>query len=349
MKQYFFLALLMILISISGCTNTVNQNKPQSSEQVQIPATEDHDIASAEATSESSASVTGEQPAEETPTLNSSNSFEPATASSEEASAVMRTSDIDFSNPGVYEITCNTIYTIDVNGDDILENISIINTTHDNEVYINGKLVTVTETDMYLTVNDSKADNIAMTYLHDAYIIKKELGDVGVILYGDAGSDDYVTYIYDVDGTGAILKDSKGFAFSSLTMNTVTLSGTLYIFGNWNASNDCIINEDFSLTYDNAGLYKLNGCITGDFLDTKIEITAQMLDGKVYVETKIPAGSRIYPKYGTMDYANDKGSMIFETENGSMCKLVFDYTDGWIYVDGINEFDVFENIVYVGY
>ena len=311
MKKYIILASILILSSLLGCANQANPQNPQSSEQVQ--ASSDIGVS--------------------------------AGVEHEVSTDSKKTSQLDCSNPGVYEIEDNVIYTVDINGDGIIEHVSITNTTNETETTIGGVQATITSCgDTYLTINDVEYEETGMELFKNAYIIRKDSGNVGIVIYGDWMSDNYKINIYGFDGIEAVVKEDYYSKLISIEQNSLSLSSTLFMLGTWNETTNYIINDDFSLS-ESDEFSKIESVSTNDHLVTKIDITVQMLDNGVYSDTLITAGSKIYPT--NTGYIDDTRCLIFILEDGSIGRLVAEYIDNVFYINGINEFDVFESIPYL--
>ncbi|MDR0905235.1 MAG: hypothetical protein LBN00_03520 [Oscillospiraceae bacterium] len=253
-------------------------------------------------------------------------------------------SDLGFSQSGVYEIVENTEYSIDLDNDGKTETLCIVDLSHDDNYIINGKVTSVrVEDNMYISVNDVASENVGLRYIMNVYIIKRENGSTGIVISGDWMSDDYVTYTYAFDGTTAIEVDYENFYITAITENTMTLEGVVFLFSNQKATVDCVINDDFSLTYAGDGLIELTG-FNGDrehSLVTKIELKL--------ADITLPAGTKLFPK------RTDLSTFVLcETETGATVTLPIEEKEDWEgglwKVNGINENDLFgeENIQYAG-
>jgi hypothetical protein len=123
----------------------------------------------------------------------------------------------------------------------------------------------------------------------------------------------------------------------------MTLEGEVFLFSNQKATVDCVINDDFSLTYAGDGLIELTG-FPGDrehSLVTKLELNL--------TDITLPAGTKLFPK------RTDLSTFVLcETEDGATVTLPIEHKTDWEgglwKVNDINEYDLFgkENIWYAG-
>ncbi len=298
MKKVIILALLIILNSLTGCSDK-----------------EAHSDA---------------------PALDSSAPFKPSAASSGEDTAPLKTSDIDFSKPGVYEIAKNTAYLLEVKDDGVKISIYIKDITN-----ADGNECTT------LVVDGTENNAMDITaYKMKAYVIRKENGNVGVLVSGEGSSDiRYNTYVYGVNGNKAVLKTGAGYETASLTTQSITLRGIRNVFGTWVISNVCVLKDDFSIEYSGDGFFTVHSSVNErKYLNTKIEIPVQMLKDNVYTDAALPAGSRIYPT--SIGNANNRICLVFQTENDSTGRLFTDFGEYSYNISGIDEYDIFVDIPY---
>lgn len=303
MKKSVIIALLITFISLTGCADIADQNIPQPSE---------------------------------APAVESAAPSKHGVVSGAEDTAVSETSVVDFSEPGVYEITKDTAYSLEVDSNGVKVSIFLKGITNADGDACTALVVDDTENN----VMDIAADKLK------AYVIRKDNGNVGVLISGEGNSDImHNTYVYGFDGSKAVRKTSAGYEAISLTTQSITLQGTRNVFGSWVISNDCVLNDDFSIMYSDGGYFTVHKSITGEeYLDTKMDIPVQMLDGSVYKDTTLPAWSRIYPT--SFGNANNQICLVFKTENGTTCRIFTDFGEHSYNISGIDEYDIF---VYMPY
>ena len=237
--------------------------------------------------------------------------------------------------PGVYKIAYNTIYTLKIH-DGVNASVCIKGTKNADGDECIALVVDGAENDA-MEISEDKMD---------AYIIRNDNGNVGVLVSGEGDGDfKYNTYIYGFDGNQSVLKAGCGYETVSLTTKSIILQGTQDVFGTWVISNEGTLNDDFTIEYSNNGYFTVQSN-TNDtkYLDTKMDIPVQMLEGCVYADAMLPAHSRIYPiSFGT---ENNQICLVFETESGSTGRLFAEYGEHSYNISGIDEYDIFVDIPY---
>jgi hypothetical protein len=301
-KKSIILALLTIFIGLTGCADKADQSTAHSSE---------------------------------SPAIDIVSSSQPAAANDEEATAASKTSDLDFSKPGIYEITKNIAYSLDMNDGGKVD------------IYIKD-IINADGDDCTALVVDGTESN-AMDIADDnikAYVIRKDNGNLGVLTCGEGHGDiKYNTYVYGFDGNKAVLKTGSGYETVSLTTQSITLRGTRNVFGTWVISNICELNDDFSMKYSDDGFFTVqNSVYETKYLDTKIDIPVQIFKDNVYTDVTLPAGSRIYPI--SIGNENNQICFGFKTEDGSTYRLFTDFGEYSYNISGIDEYDIFVDMPY---
>ena len=254
---------------------------------------------------------------------------------------ILSFSDMSFGNEGIYDLVENTVYYIDLDHDGIDEQLSFVDTTHDEEVVWQGKKMTVTAVgNITINVNGVVYDELYIQYGMYAYLLIKENGSVGLIVCGEMPDDNYVFDVYRFEDGKPVRMGGGGLKLSDLTMQSFKQSGTIYLFGNHTATIHCALNEDFTYTYLDDGYYEL----LPQPLTTKMEILVFILEDGEYIEKSIPSGEVIIPTR-----ISPEGCMFFEMEDGREGKLYFTTGEGMSsYVNGKHEEDVFDGIYYAG-
>jgi hypothetical protein len=254
----------------------------------------------------------------------------PAAVSNDEYQIVYEHSDMDFSKSGLYEIEANVIYNIDLNEDGILENISVSHTTRE------------VAPDTYLTVNDVEYEKLGIEWFKQAYIIRKESGNVGILVYGDVMADNNMIILYAFDGILPVIRAEHGADLITIDTDSLSTRDIFHMLGTWFETQNYVINDDFTIESDEFSNIESNANNT---LKTKMDITVQLLNNEIYSDAVLPSGSVIIPtQTGLID---NKTCLVFKTEDGSTGRFFVEFKDQNYYINGINEYDLFENIHYV--
>lgn len=253
---------------------------------------------------------------------------------------VLTRSDERFSEAGIYELANNVIYELDFNGDGVSEEFALVDTTQEYTMVRNGELETCTgDKDLYLTINGAVYADTGIRYGSYAYLLKKENGSIGLAVCGELPGYHFLFYLYRMDGAEPVLMFDEMLQLSQLTMDSFFLSGTISFLGTRPACIGCTLNEDFSVTYQNDGFYDLGHRP----LTTKVDLSVEMLENGEYIEKTLPAGSTIY-----LTGTNKTGCCLFELDDGSAGRFYFEVRGFSSYIDGKQEEDVFNGIVYAG-
>lgn len=351
MKRYFLLSLICVILltacsqnSISG-PNTPGPSSASQSQQSNNTATTDagsdqpngtqHTVSapSVQMGDESPADTSQEQNAEE-----SENSNAPTQQTG--YAPLLSYSDVGFDHTGIYDLVDNTVYSIDLNNDGTSEQLSLVNTTHDDVVILYGKNVTVQHVgNVTLVISSKEYNEMMIQYGLYAYLLKNGNGNIGLIVCGELPDDNYLFYIYRFENGEPVLSDEGYLKLSDLTMDTFKQSGTIYLFGNHSASIHCALNDDFTYEYLDEGYYEL----APQPLRTKIDIMADIYVNGEFMQTIIPSGETLVPTR-----ISPEGCMYFELGDGREGKLNFIIKNNGCYVDGKHEEDIFEGIHYAG-
>ena len=223
---------------------------------------------------------------------------------------------------------------IDVNGDDVLENVEIYSEYDDNG-----------ETTLSAKVNDLSLELGTCSYLLNAYYAKCDNGRSFMLVSCDMMSDDYGAFLVELtDGTPKLCETSYVGSVNSMSSAGVTLSGNVNVLGTYSGVRAYSFaegsfvpeGERFTLLNDKNAQYR-RGPVLKDSLTVQIEEDGSM------VEKELPAGTKIYP-------VNTDGESVagFELEDGTYGEITFERQEYVIYINGISEDDLFEELPYAG-
>ena len=196
-------------------------------------------------------------------------------------------------------------------------------------------------------VNDKAVDiEEAFGNTGSAYFIRKEDGSCGVMFNADYSSDDYNTYIYRLDSgtpeqTANVFAD---FDKASITPVDLKMCFKVDILGTWTGKLNYCIDDKWTLSTTDTEYVLMNGvdyAYSRSIVPTT-NIASYSEDGLTQ-NADIAPGTAIYPVK-----TDGENFMIYETEDGSRGRINFTRKDGVIYIDGVSEAELFEELPYAG-
>lgn len=222
---------------------------------------------------------------------------------------------------------------IDVDGDGSTETVRITETDIDGS----GMPITV-------KVNDTSVDLENGGYVESIYYVKNADGKSYILLSYDMASDDYVTELVEVDSKVPVKCDAVNGFVSGITNSTVDIAAAVYVLGTYTGKKcygydtGMLVPLEERYNFDNA---------EGTEYRRSIKLIADLpvrmdTDGQMTEET-LPAGTLLYP-YDT----DDETVFSFMLEDGRFGELTFERTDMGITINGVSEFDIFEELPYAG-
>lgn len=222
---------------------------------------------------------------------------------------------------------------IDVDGDGSMETVCITETDFDNS-----------ENPITVKIDGTSVDLEYGAYISSIYYVKNADGKSYILLSYDMASDDYVTQLLEVDSKVPVKCDEvTGFVYS-ITNSTVDISANLYVLGTYigyrcyGFDTGKLVALEERYTFDNAeGIEGRRSLKLITDLLVKLDTDGQMVD-----ET-LPAGTILYP----CD-TDDETVFGFVLEDGRYGELVFERADMGLTIDGVSEFDIFEELPYAG-
>lgn len=254
---------------------------------------------------------------------------------------------MDFSAPGIYSIEENTTYNIDMNGDGVLEPMTIRNSSYLAD-FLWG----------YKTIQVICAGGMWIEYNGERIELDCEWMQYGAIMCRDDGSralfissNDYSypsTAIYSVIDDKLSFVDSIDLEIVKLDYFSMELDGNIYYFlGNQYLNGEVGLNEDFTIIYPDDGWFDVEKRTSapsiayhdfehGDSWDEMMEPPFVDLDGFIYilridlsirqllgsecVYDTLYAGTHIRPLKMNLDLTR----AIIESEDGRQWLLVPD-------------------------
>lgn len=230
------------------------------------------------------------------------------------------------------ELLLNESVSVDVDGDETADILELI-----GEYDQNGDM------ELSLKVNDLSLD-LDTLRLTNSYFVRTENGRSFVLVSGDLMSDDYVTQLIEVTSKTPEKLDAVDANLTSMSNDAFIVDAYVYVLGTYRSSRTYTFSEGTLQPVEERFTFASqegNPDRTGPVL--KSELTVLVEENGTMVEKKLSAGTTIYP-------VNSDGETVvgFELEDGTYGELTFERQDGIIYIDGVSEFDLFDNLPYVG-
>lgn len=224
---------------------------------------------------------------------------------------------------------------IDVNGDGEAEAIEVLSEYDDNYDTVLG-----------VKVNATSLELGTCSYMENAYYAKCENGRSYILVSCDMMSDDYGTYLVEVtDGTPRLCEELGAGGVNSISNDGVIVSGNVYVLGTYGGLREYTfaegafqpVDERFTFANDEGEQYRRGPVL-------KQSLTVQVDENGTMVEKELETGTKIYP-------INTDGESVvgFKLEDGTYGEIAFERKDdGVIYIDGVSEYDLFDELPYVG-
>lgn len=229
----------------------------------------------------------------------------------------------------------NETYEIDVNDDGTKEKVRLA-CEYDENV----------EMEMSLGVGDLDLHIGHCSHIENMYYVKADNQRSFVLISYDAMSDDYVTELIELSsGTPVKCDTLGGGSLYIMSTNLIGMRCTLYTMGtycaemNYHFSDGVFAPEEERFTFMRDEAMDRDGVAPV----TKQAVSVMLEKGGEMVEEELPVGTKIYP------INTDNESVLgFELEDGTYGEISFTKKEGLLYIDGVTDFDIFDNLPYVG-
>lgn len=185
-------------------------------------------------------------------------------------------------------------------------------------------------------------------YIETAFRVKRAAdSNEFLIVTTDYASDDYVTHVFDITDGAAVLTDRTETGYElqrwGLNADSFYMSKTIFVLGTYVSEVEYVLTDEGKLEKQNE-IFEIEGNRQWQGLVLKRELAAVDGDGNGIV---LPVGTKLY-----ITATDDVGKVWFETEDGVNGMLEYERGTGdndWIlYIDGVSEYDYFEDIPYAG-
>lgn len=212
-------------------------------------------------------------------------------------------------------------------------------------VELHGNYDEYDDLQLSVKVNDISLDIQSATNLLNAYFVAADNGRNYILVSYDAMSDDYVTDLIEVtDKTPKKLETLNAGGLISMSNDVLGISGNMDVLGTYVGYRTYrfaegkfeAVEECFTFS-DNERAVEKRGPVL------KTELTVLLEKNGTMVEQKLQAGTKLYP-------VNSDGETVvgFRLEDGTYGEVFFQRQDSTIYMDGISEYDIFDELPYAG-
>lgn len=229
------------------------------------------------------------------------------------------------------ELEANMPLIMDITGDGSLDTLKVVMADEDDSGWVS----------VYL--NDNRIDMENFGYYVRGSVLRREDGACYLLLTTDMASDDYNTYLYRLDSGTPVLLDEifSGLVRGSVTADGFILSRQVDALGTYEGRMRYSIDENEKFHAEEE-LYTLQNGVDDPYrrgATTKAELTVQ-IDG---ADETLPAGATLYPSAG-----DNEGILYFLLEDGREGSLNYTRSNYEIFIDGVSERDLFEELPYAG-
>lgn len=231
------------------------------------------------------------------------------------------------------ELLSNESVSVDVDADGTADTLELI-----GEYDQNGDMK------LSLKLNDLSLDLDTYVRLTNSYFVRTENGRSFVLVSGDLMSDDYVTQLIEVTSGIPESLDIIDANLTSMSNDAFIANAYVYVLGTYNSSRTYTFSEGTLQPVEERFTFAgMEGNPDRTGLVLKSELTVLVEENGTMVEEKLPAGTTIYP-------VNSDGETVvgFELEDGTYGEITFERRDGTIYIDGVSEYDLFDELPYAG-
>lgn len=193
-------------------------------------------------------------------------------------------------------------------------------------------------------VNDLRLDLDVCARFTSSYFVRTKDGRSFVLVSCDMMSDDYVTQLIEVSsGTPEKRGEVEGNLIS-MSNQMFIVDANVYVLGTYGSKRTYTFSDGVLQPVEDRytfGDIEDNTNRTGPVLKTALTVLID--ENGTMVQRELAAGTRIYP-------VNSDGETVvgFKLEDGTYGEINFERQDYIIYIDGVSEYDLFDELPYVG-
>lgn len=195
-----------------------------------------------------------------------------------------------------------------------------------------------------LKLNDLSLELDNCSYQTTSYFVRTENGRSFVLVSYDLMSDDYITQLIEVTNGNLEKLDTIEGEILSMSNDAVVVNVYVYALGTYKGRRTYTFSEGKMQPEGERFTFasrKEEPSRTGIVL--KKELSVCIDEDGTMTETKLDAGTTLYP-------VNSDGETVvgFELEDGTYGEITFERQEYIIYIDGVSEYDLFEELPYAG-
>lgn len=229
------------------------------------------------------------------------------------------------------EIEANMPLSMDITGGGSLDTLEVVMADEDDSGWVS------------VFLNDNRIDMENFGYYVRGSVLRQEGGACYLLLTTDMASYDFNTCLYRLDSGAPVLCDEifSGLVRGSVTPDGFTMSRQVEALGTYEGQKRYSIDENEKFHAEEE-LYTFQNGEDSPYRRgprTKAELTVQ-IDG---ADETLPAGVTLYPSAG-----DNEGIVYFLLEDGREGSLNYTRRNYEIYIDGVSENDLFEELPYAG-
>lgn len=229
------------------------------------------------------------------------------------------------------ELEANMPLFMDITGDGSLDTLEVVMADEDDSGWVS------------ILLNDKRLEVENFGYYVSGSVLRREDGACYLLLTTDMGSDDCNTCLYRLDSGEPVMCDEifSGLAQGSVTADGFTLRRYVDALGTYEGRRRYSIDENEKFHAEEE-LYTFQNGEDDPYrrgVTTKAELTVQ-IDG---TDETLPAGVTLYPSAG-----DNEGILYFLLEDGREGSLNYTRNNYEIFIDGVSENDLFEELPYTG-
>lgn len=238
------------------------------------------------------------------------------------------------------ELVEDETVSVDVDGDGTLDTVELVSEYDENGDMLPSIKVEASSFDN--TESILKLDGCG--YVTNCYFVKADNGRSFVLFSCDMMSDDYVTQLIEVTSGKPENLDSINGNLTSISNDMIRVDAAVYVLGTYGGKRSYTFAEGKLQPVEERYAFNSSGDKSGRHgPKLKEELTVQIEENGTMVEKTLPAGTVIYP-------VNSDGETVvgFELEDGTYGEITFERTDSGLSIDGVSEYDLFDDLPYAG-
>lgn len=199
-----------------------------------------------------------------------------------------------------------------------------------------------------ISVNGSETSCTEYGSYYRAWVLQDADGNGWCYVELTQDNDWTLIDVFDLTGRlPSFAGEMSGMSMSEPVTSPENFAMTVHIdlLGTYFSTRDYHLGED-GMPEGNVGYFTLSGCGPDGYMTSVRELPAvlyETMDGPEGEKTTLPAGTRFYPRR-----TDGESWVMMELEDGSFCRIDLEKEDYLHTIDGVSEYDCFEQIYYAG-